>query len=187
VTTALLVGEIIIGLAVASLFVVLLGVMRSLESMTEEPKGSSVSWPVVGISNGEAAPAVEGTTVDGSELRSTDWLTRRWELVFVSASCRSCHELISALSCKPRPDALVLVSGSEEEFPTGWRSLDGVNVMRDGDAPGGRYASMYGVEVKPYAVIVEDGLVRSRGAIVDPSDLGALADTVGRDILTVKE
>ncbi|MDT7838910.1 TlpA family protein disulfide reductase [Aquabacterium sp. OR-4] len=126
----------------------------------------SHSLPPSGLTLGALAPDFDWMPLAGGAVQSMArrWPERReWVLVFVSAECAPCHELLEWLAALPeRSMALVITNGSPEHN----RSLRKLAKRLEVVTQSGQQAQdAYGVIGTPSAVRIADGRIASGMAI----------------------
>lgn len=142
----------------------------------------------VGPGIGEPAPLVRVTDLDGRELDIGGEKDKATLLVFISASCSACREVIPGLRSLARAERrtleTILVSLSNEqqtqEFLRANRVKDLPVVVSHGDVN-----EAYRVATAPYGVFVgSDGTVRSKGLVNSLEHLESLLNATPARVAT---
>jgi hypothetical protein len=155
-----------------------LGALRGrLDALEAAAAGAPATRLATGLAVGAPAPAWTIATPGGGVASSSSFEGRRHLLVFADATCRACDDLvpavIAAASLGTVPPLAVISRGEAASTPGPWRAAD-VRV-RIGSERGDEVSEAYGVDVSPFAFVVDEGgSVVARGGAATLDDVLAL-------------
>ena len=168
-STLMIASQVGLWIVVAFLLLVVFALTRQVGLLHKRitPLGARMTSEGPGI--GEAAPAIDALDLDGQAVSLASARGKSTLLVFVSAACESCADLMPSLRSLRRSErrhleiVLLSVYGDEATNAEYARThkLEDIPLVRSQE-----HAETYGVTVPPYAVLVgPDGLVKAKGLV----------------------
>lgn len=125
------------------------------------------------------APAVSGYDITIGRLRELTFDRGRHALVFVDAGCGPCRDIVRAAGLVAADNSydvlLVIVArGSNEQNELLRRLSPRLMLLSD---PSGDQQRAYGVESTPFAFVIEDAVIQSKGVVNHRDDLEILVES----------
>jgi methylamine dehydrogenase accessory protein MauD len=191
-TTALLVSNVVLWIAVVVLAAVVVALVRQIGVLYERVAPAGALMVARGPAVGDRAPLVSAALLAGGvrEVGGAHPDGRSTLLFFLSPTCPVCKELLPALRAIAREERawldLVLASdgtrGEHEAF-VGRERLDGVPYLLS--APLG---VTYEVAKLPYAVLIDGaGVVRAKGLVNTREHLESLLEAQARGVASIQD
>lgn len=190
--TALLVSNVVLWIAVVALSLVVLALARQIGVLHERVAPAGALTTRGGPAPGEAAPALDVTTLDGRPLRVGGATAggRRTLVFFLSPTCPVCKTVLPSVlrvagSEVPPVDVVLASDGDRNEHlayveENGLRGLAYVLSTELG--------LTYGIGKLPYAVLIDaSGIVRAKGLVNSREHVESLFEADRLGVATIQD
>ncbi|WP_174291204.1 redoxin domain-containing protein [Sphingomonas bacterium] len=175
--TALLVSQVLSWIVIACAIVALLALARQVGVLHMRVAPAGALMGSNGPAVGEAAPHLHLQTIDGQPLEIGGALTRHAMrlLMFVSAECPLCKNLIPAAKSFAKAERIELVFVGDDDVAVQRRMIAQQGIESYGFINGAETGRAFHVDKLPYAVLMDAaGTVLSKGLINSREHLESL-------------